>query len=118
MSIGRLTPTALLGAEGAGGEPVSALRINGGEGTAGAGGAPRAVPGSQSHRERLRGRRAMPSHEGGALDKLAQPQSGEAITHRIVSRTHIFSCTHFSPGASDAMAPCRLLDVIAFGQAR
>jgi hypothetical protein len=37
----------------------------------------------------LSGRRARPSHEGGALDQIAQPPSCIPITHIIESRYHI-----------------------------
>jgi len=60
-------------------ELASPLRMIGadvdGSGTA------KGVPVSQSHNERLSGRRARPSHEGGALDQIAQPPSCIPITH-------------------------------------
>jgi hypothetical protein len=60
----------------------------------------------------------MPSQEGGALDKLAQPQSGKAITHRIVNRNHILLASPSRPLRS-TLRPLSLLSaMIAFGQAR
>jgi hypothetical protein len=74
--------------------PVSAVRI-GDEGTE-----PRACGApSQSHRERLRGRRARPSQVGGALEKVAQPLSGHAITHIMINRRILIN-----PMSSDAAA--------------
>lgn len=64
-------------------EPASPLRMTGGAGTAGGSGMLKGTPFSQSHKERLRGRRAMPSHEGGAFDHVAQPPSSSAITPMI-----------------------------------
>ena len=63
-------------------EPASPFRTSGSEPAGGVAcsGAASGVPLSQSHRERLRGRRAEPSHEGGALDQLAQPPSSHVTT--------------------------------------
>ena len=70
---------------------VSPLRMIGAGADDGIGGSGVAngVPVSQSHNERLSGRRARPSHEGGALDQIAQPPSCIPITHMIESRYHI-----------------------------
>lgn len=73
---------------GAGGL-LSPLRIIGADGVIGGSGAAKGVPVSQSHNERLSGRRARPSQEGGALDQIAQPPSCIPITHTIESRYHI-----------------------------
>src|SRR5258708_3573049 len=73
---------------GAGGL-LSPLRMIGADGGTGGSGTAKGVPVSQSHNERLSGRRARPSHEGGALDQIAQPPSCIPITHIIESRYHI-----------------------------
>jgi hypothetical protein len=70
-------------------ELASPLRMIGADGGTGGSGTAKGVPVSQSHNDRLSGRRAMPSHEGGALDQIAQPPSCIAITHIIDSRYHI-----------------------------
>ena len=59
---------------------VSPLRMigAGADGGIGGSGVASGVPVSQSHNERLSGRRARPSHEGGALDQIAQPPSCHA----------------------------------------
>jgi hypothetical protein len=61
----------------------------GADGGTGGSGTAKGVPVSQSHNERLSGRRARPSHEGGAFDQIAQPPSCIPITHMIESRYHI-----------------------------
>jgi hypothetical protein len=76
------------GAVGAGGL-LSLLRMIGADGGTGGSGTAKGVPVSQSHNERLSGRRAKPSHEGGVLDQIAQPPSCIPITHMIESRYHI-----------------------------
>lgn len=70
-------------------ELASPLRMTGADGGIGGSGAAKGVPVSQSHSERLSGRRVRPSHEGGALDQIAQPPSCIPITHKIESRYHI-----------------------------
>lgn len=69
-------PDAASWVEGADGV-VSPLRTTGAgaDGGIGASGAASGVPVSQSHNERLSGRRARPSHDGGAFDQIAQPPS-------------------------------------------
>ena len=64
---------------------VSPLRMMGAGANGGIGGSGAAsgVPVSQSHNERLSGRRARPSHDGGAFDQIAQPPSCHAITQMI-----------------------------------
>src|ERR1700676_4731682 len=89
------------GAVGAGGL-VSPLRMIGADGWIGGSGTAKGVPVSQSHNERLSGRRARPSHEGGALDQIAQPPSCIPITHIIESRYHILLMSLISPGRPDA----------------
>jgi len=62
--------------EGAAGV-ASPLRMTG-AGADGAGdgsGVAKGVLVSQSHNDRLRGRRAWPSHDGGPFDQIAQPPS-------------------------------------------
>src|SRR6476620_6830182 len=83
-------PDAASCVEGAAGM-VSPLRMIGAGAAGGIGGSGVAsgVPVSQSHNERLSGRRARPSHDGGAFDQIAQPPSCDAITHMIESRYHI-----------------------------
>jgi hypothetical protein len=72
---GRLSPLRMIGA--------------GADGGIGGSGVANGVPVSQSHNERLSGRRARPSHDGGAFDQIAQPPSCHAITQMINSRRHI-----------------------------
>lgn len=62
--------------EGAAGA-ISPLRMSGAgaDGGIGGSGVANGVPVSQSHSERLSGRRAWPSHDGGPFDQLAQPPS-------------------------------------------
>ena len=89
---------------GAGGQ-LSPLRIIGADGVIGGSGAAKGVPVSQSHNERLSGRRARPSQEGGALDQIAQPPSCIPITHTIESRYHILLMPLISlVGLQDMMA--------------
>jgi hypothetical protein len=70
---------------------VSPLRMTGAgaDGGRGSSGVANGVPVSQSHSERLSGRRASPSHAGGAFDQIAQPPSCHAITQMMNSRRHI-----------------------------
>src|SRR6476646_6637153 len=84
-------PDAASCVEGAAGM-VSPLRMIGAGAAGGIGGSGVAngVPISQSHNERLSGRRARPSHDGGAFDQIAQPPSCDAITQMMNSRRHIF----------------------------
>lgn len=77
---------------------ASPLRTIGGIGGSGVA---NGAPVSQSHSERLRGLRARPSHEGGALDQIAQPPSCHAITQIINSRCHIL-CAPSCPGSLEA----------------
>src|SRR5258708_28127859 len=74
----------------------------GADGWIGGSGTAKGVPVSQSHNERLSGRRARPSHEGGALDQIAQPPSCIPITHIIESRYHILLMPLISSGRPDA----------------
>ncbi len=69
---------------------ASPLRMTGADGGIAGSGVANGVPVSQSHRERLSGRRARPSHEGGAFDQIAQPPSCHAITQMMDNRPHIF----------------------------
>src|SRR6202790_5587277 len=96
------------GAVGAGGL-VSPLRVIGADGWIGGSGTAKGVPVSQSHNERLSGRRARPSHEGGALDQIAQPPSCIPITHIIESRYHILRMPLISrrPDAGDVVFSSR-----------
>jgi hypothetical protein len=68
---------------------LSPLRMIGADGGTGGSGTAKGVPVSQSHNERLSGRRARPSHEGGAFDQIAQPPSCIPIKHIIESRYHM-----------------------------
>ena len=47
------------------------------------------APDSQSHNERLSGRRGRPSHDGGPFDHIAQPPSCHAMMQMMNSRRHI-----------------------------
>ena len=47
------------------------------------------APDSQSHNERLSGRRAVPSHDGDPFDQVPQPPSSHEITQMMISRRHI-----------------------------
>src|SRR5258708_31420002 len=86
---------------GGGGGMVSPLRLIGAGAAGGIGGSGVAngVPISQSHNERLSGRRARPSHDGGAFDQIAQPPSCDAITQMMSTRRHIFPNSLFYPSA-------------------
>ena len=81
--------------------PASPLRMMGAgpDGGIGGSGVANGVPISQSHNERLSGRRARPSHDGGAFDQIAQPPSCDAITQMMSSRRHIFRNSLFYAGA-------------------
>ena len=83
MSIPR--PDAM---EGAGGL-LSPLRMIGADGGTGGSGVANGAPDSQSHNERLSGRRARPSHDGGPFDQIAQPPSCHAMMQMMNSRRHI-----------------------------
>jgi hypothetical protein len=96
----------LMTAEVEGGlELASPLRMIGADGGIGGSGTAKGVPVSQSHNERLSGRRARPSHEGGALDQIAQPPSCHAITQMMDSRRHIV--------LMPLLAACRLMPAIS-----
>ena len=83
-------PDAASCVEGAAGL-VSPLRMIGAGADDGIGGSGVAsgVPVSQSHNERLSGRPARPSHDGGAFDQIAQPPSCHAMMQMMNSRRHI-----------------------------
>ena len=100
----------LMTAEVEGGlELASPLRMIGADGWIGGSGVAKGVPVSQSHSERLSGRRARPSHDGGALDQIAQPPSCIPITHITDSRYHILLTPLISlVGLMPAMSFCRL----------
>lgn len=68
---------------------ASPFRMMGAEGEAGGSGVADGAPDSQSHNERLSGRRARPSHDGGPFDQFAQPPSCHAMTQMMDSRRHI-----------------------------
>src|SRR6202048_1788784 len=88
---------------------ASPLRMIGAGCGIGGSGVANGVPVSQSHSERLSGRRARPSHEGGALDQIAQPPSCIPITHIIERRYHILLMYMISMvGLMPAMSFCRL----------
>jgi hypothetical protein len=89
-------------------ELASPLRMIGADGGTGGSGTAKGVPVSQSHNERLSGRRARPSHEGGALDQIAQPPSCIPITHMIESRYHILLMPLISSGLMPVMSFSRL----------
>ena len=84
-------------------ELPSPFRMMGADGKAGGSGVAGGAPDSQSHNERLSGRRAVPSHDGGPFDQVPQPPSWHAMTQMMDSRRHIvlmpLSC--LSPGAGD-----------------
>lgn len=71
--------------------PVSSLRMMGAgaDGAIGGSGAASGVPVSQSHNERLSGRRVRPSQDGGPFDQFAQPPSCHPKTQMMNSRRHI-----------------------------
>lgn len=70
-------------------ESPSPFRMMGADGEACGSGVADGAPDSQSHNERLSGRRARPSQEGGPFDQFAQPPSCQAITQMMNSRRHI-----------------------------
>jgi hypothetical protein len=80
-------PDAARWVEGVGGVP-SPFRVMG-DGGADGSGVVGGAPDSQSHKERLSGRRARPSHDGGPFDQFAQPPSCHAIAQMMNSRRHI-----------------------------
>jgi hypothetical protein len=80
-------PDAASCVEGAAGL-LSPLRMTG-AGAGGGSGVANGAPVSQSHSERLSGRRARPSHDGGPFDQIAQPPSCHAMTQMMNSRRHI-----------------------------
>jgi len=61
----------------------------GADGGTGGSGVANGAPDSQSHNERLSGRRAKPSHDGGPFDQIAQPPSCHAMIQMMNSRRHI-----------------------------
>jgi hypothetical protein len=81
-------PVAARWVEGAG-ALVSPFRMIGADGGTGGSGVVNGTPDSQSHNERLSGRRARPSHDGGPFDQFAQPPSCHAMTQMMNSRRHI-----------------------------
>jgi hypothetical protein len=84
----KLVGAKLMTAEVEGGlELASPLRMIGADG--GGSGTAKGVPVSQSHNERLSGRRARPSHDGGPFDQIAQPPSCHAMMQMMNSRRHI-----------------------------
>ena len=86
MSVQR--PDAARWVEGADGL-LSPLRMMGADGGTGGSGVVNSTPDSQSHNDRLSGRRARPSHNGGPFDQFAQPPSCHAMTQMMNSRRHI-----------------------------
>jgi hypothetical protein len=68
---------------------LSPFRMMGADGGIGGSGVVNGAPDSQSHNERLSGRRARPSHDGGPFDQFAQPPSCHAMTQMMNSRRHI-----------------------------
>ena len=70
-------------------ELPSPFRMIGADGGTDGSGAANGAPDSQSHKERLSGRRARPSHDGGPFDQFAQPPSCHAMTQMMNSRRHI-----------------------------
>jgi len=86
MSVQR--PDAARWVEGADGLR-SPFRTMGAVGGTGGSGVAEGAPDSQSHNERLSGRRARPSHDGGPFDQIAQPPSCHAITQMMNNRRHI-----------------------------
>lgn len=70
--------------EGVGGL-LSPFRVMGADGEAGGSSVAGGAPSSESHNERLSGRRAMPSHDGGPFDQVPQPPSSHAITQMMIS---------------------------------
>jgi hypothetical protein len=82
-------------------EPPSPFRMMGADGEACGSGVADGAPDSQSHNERLSGRRARPSQEGGPFDQVPQPPSWLAMTQMMNSRRHIvlmpLSCCRLIP---------------------
>ena len=68
---------------------LSPFRVMGADCGADGSGVAGGAPDSQSHNERLSGRRAVPSHDGGPFDQVPQPPSSHAITQMMISRRHI-----------------------------
>jgi hypothetical protein len=81
-------PDAARWVEGVGG-PLSPFRVMGADGEADGSGVVGGPPDSESHSERLSGRRAVPSHDGGPFDQVPQPPSCDAMTQMMNSRRHI-----------------------------
>lgn len=69
--------------------PLSPFRMTGSDGGADGSGVAGGAPDSQSHNERLSGRRLRPSHDGGPFDQFAQPPSCDPMTQIMNSRRHI-----------------------------
>ncbi len=84
-------------------ESPSPFRMMGADGEACGSGVADGAPVSQSHNERLSGRRAWPSHDGGPFDQIAQPPSCHAMTQMRNSRRHIVLMPLFysSPDSGD-----------------
>lgn len=87
----------------------SPFRIRGADGPAGGTGVADGAPDSQSQSERLSGRRARPSQDGGPFDQFAQPPSCHAMMQMINSRRHIvlMPLSLSSPDAGDLGLRCR-----------
>ena len=66
-------------------ELPSPFRMIGADGETAGSGAANGAPDSQSHSERLRGRRVRPSHDDGPFDQVAQPPSWLAMTQMMNS---------------------------------
>jgi len=81
-------PDAARWVEGIGGL-LSPFRVMGADGEADGSGVVGGAPDSESHNERLSGRRAVPSHDGGPFDQVPQPPSCDAMTQMMNSRRHI-----------------------------
>jgi hypothetical protein len=81
-------PDAARWVEGVGGL-LSPFRVMSADGGADGPGVADGTPDSQSHKERLSGRRARPSHDGGPFVQFAQPPSCDAMTQMMNSRRHI-----------------------------
>lgn len=81
-------PDAARWVEGADESP-SPFRMMGADGEAGGSAVVDGAPDSQSHKERLSGRRARPSHDGGPFVQVPQPPSGHAMMQMMNSRRHI-----------------------------
>ncbi|MCP2223651.1 hypothetical protein [Bradyrhizobium elkanii] len=81
-------PDAARWVEGIGGL-LSPFRVMGADGEADGSGVVGGAPDSESHSERLSGRRAVPSHDGGPFDQVPQPPSCDAMTQMMNTRRHI-----------------------------